>query len=62
VCFCWILPRVGWEAWWVGVLRGVASVVASAMIRGEEGLEGVKEKDRQATEERKVRFLELFMG
>jgi phosphatidylinositol-bisphosphatase len=56
------LPKDGKEAWKVGVLRGVASVMASAMIRGEEGVEGMKEKDRQATEERKVRFLELFMG
>jgi phosphatidylinositol-bisphosphatase len=56
------LPKDGKEAWKVGVLRGVASIMASAMIRGEEGVEGMKEKDRQATEERKVRFLELFMG
>lgn len=55
------LPKEGKEAWRLGVVRGVAGVVARCGVRDEDG-EGGKEKERQATEERKVRFLELFMG
>jgi phosphatidylinositol-bisphosphatase len=55
------LPKEGKEAWRVAVMRGVAGVVAEGIVRDEVG-EGGKEKDRQAAEERKVRFLELFMG
>ena len=42
-------------------MRGVAGVMAKCVVRDEEA-EGGKEKERQAVEERKVRFLELFMG
>ena len=56
------LPKEGREAWRLGVIRGVAGVLASTMVRSDEGGENVKEKDRQVVEERKVRFLELFMG
>ncbi|KAI4746023.1 DNase I-like protein [Aureobasidium sp. EXF-12298] len=56
------LPKEGKEAWRLGVLRGVAGVMASRMIRSDEGGENAKEKERQVVEERKVRFLELFMG
>ena len=55
------MPKEGKEAWRLGVIRGVAGVVARCVVRDEDG-EGGKEKERQATEERKVRFLELFMG
>ncbi|KAG9884176.1 DNase I-like protein, partial [Aureobasidium melanogenum] len=55
------LPKEGKEAWRLGIQRGVAGVLGPVVVRSEEG-EGGKEKERQATEERKVRFLELFMG
>ncbi|KAG9678646.1 DNase I-like protein, partial [Aureobasidium melanogenum] len=56
------LPKEGKEAWRLGIQRGVASVLGPVVVRSEEGVEGGKEKERHAAEERKVRFLELFMG
>jgi hypothetical protein len=56
------LPKEGKEAWRLGIQRGVASVLGPVVVRSEEGVEGGKEKERHAVEERKVRFLELFMG
>lgn len=55
------LPKDGKEAWRLSVVRGVAGAVAKCVVKDGEG-EGGKEKERQASEERKVRFLELFMG
>ena len=55
------LPKEGKEAWRLAVMRGVAGTVAKCVVRDGEA-EGGKEKERQANEERKVRFLELFMG
>ena len=55
------LPKEGKEAWRLGTHRGVAGVLGPVIVRSEEG-EGGKEKERHAAEERKVRFLEFFMG
>lgn len=55
------LPKDGKEAWRLSVVRGVAGTVAKCVVQDGEG-EGGKEKERQAIEERKVRFLEMFMG
>ncbi|KAI5249810.1 DNase I-like protein [Aureobasidium subglaciale] len=53
------VAKEGKEAWRQGVSRGLSAVVCSAIVRGgEEG----KEKERLAETERKVRFLELFLG